>query len=155
MPPKRRGPVGEMPIVEKLYRKNQDDYTTAGGFDAEDDETEERRARIAEMAQQKRDREAQVGERPAECSDCGRPLLDSFLWDTYNHAVCNTCRQDNPTKFKMISRTTAKKEYVLKDEDLDMRRPILRYVSKKNPNNPRYGDMKVVLGVASEFAQPD
>lgn len=46
---------------------------------------------------------------------------------------------------KVISRTEAKKQFALKDEDLDMRRPILRYQSKKNPHNPRYGDMKLYL----------
>ncbi|KAI6209291.1 hypothetical protein M3Y96_00206300 [Aphelenchoides besseyi] len=144
MPPKRRV-MNEIPIVEKLYKKNQEDYNAAGGFDAEDDYTEERRARIAEMAQKKRDREAQVGKRPDDCVDCERPLIESFLWDSYNHPVCNDCRKNDNTKYKMISRTNAKKDYVLKDEDLDIRRPILRYISKKNPNNPRYGDMKLYL----------
>lgn len=51
----------------------------------------------------------------------------------------------NPEKYKTISRTRAKSEYLLKDEDLDLRRPTLRYVSKKNPHNPRYGDMKLYL----------
>ncbi|KAI6173639.1 hypothetical protein M3Y98_01103000 [Aphelenchoides besseyi] len=91
MPPKRRV-MNEIPIVEKLYKKNQEDYNAAGGFDAEDDYTEERRARIAEMAQKKRDREAQVGKRPDDCVDCERPLIESFLWDSYNHPVCNDCR---------------------------------------------------------------
>ncbi|KAI6205200.1 hypothetical protein M3Y94_00765700 [Aphelenchoides besseyi] len=144
MPPKRRV-MNEVPIVEKLYKKNQEDYNAAGGFDAEDDHTEERRARIAEMAQKKRDREAQIGKRPDDCVDCERPLIESFLWDSYNHPVCNDCRKNDNTKYKMISRTNAKKDYVLKDEDLDIRRPILRYISKKNPNNPRYGDMKLYL----------
>jgi DNA-repair protein complementing XP-A cells len=36
---------------------------------------------------------------------------------------------------------------LLKDEDLDLRRPILRYISKKNPHNPRYGDMKLYLEI--------
>lgn len=34
---------------------------------------------------------------------------------------------------------------MLKDCDLDLRKPILRYISKKNPHNPRYGEMKLYL----------
>jgi hypothetical protein len=34
-----------------LFRKDQDDYQNAGGFDVNDDEIEERRAQFAEMAQ--------------------------------------------------------------------------------------------------------
>ena len=44
-----------------------------------------------------------------------------------------------------MNRTMAKKEFLLKDEDLDYRRPPLRYISRKNPHNPRYGDMKLYL----------
>lgn len=45
----------------------------------------------------------------------------------------------------MIAKTEAKKEYLLKDCDFDIRKPPLRFVSKKNPHNPRYGDMKLYL----------
>ncbi|KAK6018901.1 XPA protein [Ostertagia ostertagi] len=34
---------------------------------------------------------------------------------------------------------------LLKDCDLDLRKPVLRYWAKKNPHNPRYGDMKLYL----------
>lgn len=33
----------------------------------------------------------------------------------------------------------------MKDCDFDIRKPPLRFVSKKNPHNPRYGDMKLYL----------
>jgi DNA-repair protein complementing XP-A cells len=55
--------------------------------------------------------------------------------------------KQEPEKYKTISRTRAKTEYLLKDEDLDLRRPLLRYISKKNPHNPRYGDMKLYLEI--------
>ena len=44
-----------------------------------------------------------------------------------------------------MNRTMAKKEFLLKDEDLDYRRPTLKFISRKNPHNPRYGDMKLYL----------
>lgn len=46
---------------------------------------------------------------------------------------------------KLITRTEAKTQYMLKDCDFDMRKPPLRFISKKNPHNPRYGDMKLYL----------
>lgn len=52
---------------------------------------------------------------------------------------------DPKGKHKVISRTEAKKRFALRDEDLDHRRPVLRFLSKKNPHNPRYGDMKLYL----------
>ncbi|KAI6191920.1 XPA domain containing protein [Aphelenchoides bicaudatus] len=141
---KRRGGFS-VPIVEKLYKKKQDDYTSAGGFDVGDDEIEERRAKLAELAQQKRDREAHVSQQPEWCIDCKKVLIPSYLWETFNHPVCDICHKENPENYKTMSRTRAKADYLLKDEDLDARKPILRYISRKNPHNPRYGDMKLYL----------
>lgn len=50
-------------------------------------------------------------------------------------------------KHKLISRTEAKQHYLLKDCDLDKREPPLRFILKKNPHNPRWGDMKLYLKV--------
>lgn len=53
--------------------------------------------------------------------------------------------RDNEEKHKLISRTEAKQHYLLKDCDLDKREPPLRFILKKNPHNPRWGDMKLYL----------
>lgn len=53
--------------------------------------------------------------------------------------------RDNEEKHKLISRTEAKQAYLLKDCDLDKREPPLRFILKKNPHNPRWGDMKLYL----------
>lgn len=48
-------------------------------------------------------------------------------------------------KHRLVSRTEAKQQFLLKDCDLDRREPPLRFVLKKNPHNPRWGDMKLYL----------
>uniref|UniRef100_A0A8C2SVJ7 XPA, DNA damage recognition and repair factor n=1 Tax=Coturnix japonica TaxID=93934 RepID=A0A8C2SVJ7_COTJA len=53
--------------------------------------------------------------------------------------------RDTEDKHKLITRTEAKEEYLLKDCDLDKREPVLRFIVKKNPHNPRWGDMKLYL----------
>lgn len=53
--------------------------------------------------------------------------------------------RDAEDKHKLITRTEAKEEYLLKDCDLDKREPVLRFIVKKNPHNPRWGDMKLYL----------
>ncbi|KAF3852015.1 hypothetical protein F7725_005370 [Dissostichus mawsoni] len=57
---------------------------------------------------------------------------------------------DNEEKHKLISRTEAKKQYLLKDCDLDQREPPLRFTLKKNPHNSTWGDMKLYLKVQVE-----
>ncbi|KHN80391.1 DNA repair protein complementing XP-A cells -like protein [Toxocara canis] len=135
-----------IPIVEKLYKKSQECYANAGGFLDDDDEEEERRERISQARQRRLEAAASAAGlvAPDDCSMCKKPLLDSFLWDKFNYPVCDKCR-DEKNAHKLIPRTEAKAKYMLKDCDLDLRKPVLRYISKKNPHNPRYGDMKLYL----------
>lgn len=53
--------------------------------------------------------------------------------------------RDVENKHKLLTRTEAKQEYLLKDCDLDKREPVLRFILKKNPHNPHWGDMKLYL----------
>ncbi|XP_045903502.1 DNA repair protein complementing XP-A cells isoform X2 [Micropterus dolomieu] len=78
------------------------------------------------------------------CDDCQKPFMDSYLSNSFDLCVCDKCR-DNEEKHKLISRTEAKQHYLLKDCDLDKREPPLRFILKKNPHNPRWGDMKLYL----------
>ncbi|XP_010889957.1 DNA repair protein complementing XP-A cells [Esox lucius] len=83
------------------------------------------------------------------CDDCDKPFMDSYLSNSFDLAVCDSCR-DNEVKHKLISRTEAKQLYLLKDCDLDKREPVLRFVLRKNPHNPRWGDMKLYLKLQVE-----
>ncbi|NP_956765.1 DNA repair protein complementing XP-A cells [Danio rerio] len=78
------------------------------------------------------------------CEECQKPFMDSYLSNSFDLSVCDKCR-DNEVKHKLISRTEAKKNYLLKDCDLDKREPPLRFILRKNPHNPRWGDMKLYL----------
>ncbi|KAM8792604.1 DNA repair protein complementing XP-A cells [Eudromia elegans] len=78
------------------------------------------------------------------CEDCGKEFMDSYLMQHFDWATCDNCR-DAEDKHKLITRTEAKEEYLLKDCDLDKREPVLKYILKKNPHNSRWGDMKLYL----------
>lgn len=98
------------------------------------------------------------------CDDCQKPFIMSFLHKTFLHPVCDDCKyleklfmlllrsrnvifkfRDINERHVLITRTEAKNEYLLKDCDLDLRSPTLMFISKKNPHNPRWGDMKLYL----------
>uniref|UniRef100_A0A3Q3EV44 Xeroderma pigmentosum, complementation group A n=1 Tax=Labrus bergylta TaxID=56723 RepID=A0A3Q3EV44_9LABR len=83
------------------------------------------------------------------CDECEKPFMDSYLSNSFDLSVCDKCR-DNEEKHKLVSRTEAKAHYLLKDCDLDKREPPLRFILKKNPHNPRWGDMKLYLKVQVE-----
>ena len=59
--------------------------------------------------------------------------------------VCDNCRSRADSKHKLITKTTAKKDYVLEDFDLDGDRGGLRCIEKKNPQHENWGKMKLYL----------
>uniref|UniRef100_A0A8R1EM99 XPA_C domain-containing protein n=2 Tax=Caenorhabditis japonica TaxID=281687 RepID=A0A8R1EM99_CAEJA len=146
MPKRGYNPSEEdsIPIVEKLYRENQESDFLGGGFCDDDDEVQERREQISEIRQKRADAAFSSQKAPDNCEKCDKELMDSWLWQRYNCPVCDACRDDKG-EHKLLARTEVKNAYLLKDCDLDLRKPALRYWAKKNPHNPRYGDMKLYL----------
>lgn len=82
-------------------------------------------------------------ERP-NCLECNEKFPDSFLFLNFDYPVCDKCR-DNDDKHALITKTEAKSEYLLKDCDFDKREPPLKFISRKNPHNSNWGEMKLYL----------
>ncbi|XP_015705451.1 DNA repair protein complementing XP-A cells [Coturnix japonica] len=115
------------------------DVDTGGGFFLQDEEEEQHSAdRIVHPPAPVLEFDYLI------CGDCGKEFMDSYLMQHFDWATCDNCR-DTEDKHKLITRTEAKEEYLLKDCDLDKREPVLRFIVKKNPHNPRWGDMKLYL----------
>lgn len=55
-----------------------------------------------------------------------------------------------PEVHKLITKTEAQNEYLLKDYDMDKRDPPLKFISRKNPHNVRWGEMKLYLQIQVE-----
>ncbi|ESP05656.1 hypothetical protein LOTGIDRAFT_103099 [Lottia gigantea] len=77
------------------------------------------------------------------CESCEKEFLDSYIYTHFNIPACDTCREKD--KYDLITKTDAKNRFLLKDADLDKREPPLKFIVKKNPNNNRWGDMKLFL----------
>lgn len=78
-----------------------------------------------------------------ECEECHNDFLRSYLYRNFVVHICDDCRDPKGTH-ELITRTDAKSKYLLKDCDLDLREPPLRYILKKNPYQSR-GDMRLYL----------
>ncbi|XP_064609763.1 DNA repair protein complementing XP-A cells homolog [Liolophura sinensis] len=78
------------------------------------------------------------------CEDCDKEFVESYLYNSFDKLVCDNCRQ-NEDRHPLITRTDAKNKYLLKDADFDRREPALRFILRKNPHNPRWGEMKLYL----------
>ncbi|XP_037706866.1 DNA repair protein complementing XP-A cells isoform X3 [Choloepus didactylus] len=78
-------------------------------------------------------------QRPA--ADTGHIILGLLLSESSVHRE----RGDVDDKHKLITKTEAKQEYLLKDCDLEKREPALKFIVKKNPHHSQWGDMKLYL----------
>ncbi|XP_045216541.2 DNA repair protein complementing XP-A cells homolog [Mercenaria mercenaria] len=78
------------------------------------------------------------------CEACQKEFMDSYFFTKFEEPICDTCRLEED-KFPLITKTEAKKKYMLKDADFDLREPSLKFILKKNPHNQRWGDMKLYL----------
>ncbi|CAH1253941.1 XPA [Branchiostoma lanceolatum] len=78
------------------------------------------------------------------CELCNKEISDSFLFNSFDVPVCDGCK-DMEEKHKLITKTEAKQEFLLKDCDFDQRDPPLKCIIRKNPHNQRWGDMKLFL----------
>lgn len=85
-----------------------------------------------------------LGGDPFRCEDCGKGSQESYLFKHFEYPVCDDCRESDE-KHALITKTDAKKEFLLKDVDFDRREPPLKFIIRKNPHNPRWGDMKLYL----------
>jgi len=86
-----------------------------------------------------------------DCEQCAKPFATSHLLRTFDHPACDECKnmeKDGP--HQLITKTDAKREFLLKDTDFEKGErdePFvpLKFVLRKNPHNPRWGDMKLFL----------
>ncbi|KAF5307688.1 hypothetical protein FQR65_LT06743 [Abscondita terminalis] len=83
------------------------------------------------------------------CTKCNKIFSQSWLMDTFDFPVCDECK-DPDEEHRLITKTEALKEYLLKDCDLEKREPSLKFIKRKNPHNQRWGDMKLYLQIQVE-----
>lgn len=77
------------------------------------------------------------------CLMCEKSFATSWLLETFDYKVCDECK--DPELHKLVTKTEAMKEYLLKECDLDKREPPLKFIRKKNPHNVNWGEMKLYL----------
>ena len=85
------------------------------------------------------------------CEDCDKDFAQSYLHSTFEHSVCDECKnmeRDGP--HELITKTDAKKQFLITDAHLEREGRNLKFLLRKNPHNPRYGDMKLFLRLQIE-----
>ena len=91
-----------------------------------EEDVEERAAKIAKIAE---DEIADVPLSYQTCVDCDEEYSDSYLFKGFGLSICDKCKNDENSL--LITKTTAREEFLLKDCDFDKREPPLRFISRK------------------------
>eukprot|EP01147_Barroeca_monosierra_P002998 gene2998-5787_t len=81
-----------------------------------------------------------------KCRDCEQEFTSSFLQKNFGLPVCNICRKVyRDGKYSLITKTTAKQDYLLRESELTIESGGLRCVERENPNSKSYNKMKLYL----------
>lgn len=79
------------------------------------------------------------------CESCNSSaiMIDTEIYENFGVIVCFKCK-DTDDLYGIITKTQARNEYILTDEEL-ADSSLLPSISRKNPHNPRWTDMKLYL----------
>lgn len=120
---------------------------SAGGFlldeRAQEEDEDERAAKIAKLAKDGDDNIEDVPLSYQTCVECEEEYADSFLYKNFGLSCCDKCK--NEENSMLITKTTAREEFLLKDCDFDKREPPLNFISRKNPHKSTWAEMKLYL----------
>ena len=78
------------------------------------------------------------------CEACGCTIaIDPEFYENFHVAVCFSCKETDDL-YTILTKTQARSEFLLTDEEL-ADSGLLPSISRKNPHNPRWADMKLYL----------
>jgi DNA-repair protein complementing XP-A cells len=95
----------------------------------EEDENE----RAAKMAKVSEEIAVEVPLTYQSCVECEEEYSDSYLFKNFGLSCCDKCKNDENAM--LITKSTAREEFLLKDCDFDKRQPPLRFISRKVRSN--------------------
>lgn len=78
------------------------------------------------------------------CEACSSSAgIDLESYENFGVSICYSCKESN-ILYGIITKTQARNDYLLTDEEL-ADSTLLPSISRKNPHNPRWADMKLYL----------
>ncbi|KAF6810853.1 DNA repair protein [Colletotrichum sojae] len=79
-----------------------------------------------------------------KCRECSRLEID-WVWDeVFGVQICSTCKDANPDKYSLLTKTECKEDYLLTDEELKDA-DLLPHLSRPNPHKSHWHDMMLFL----------
>jgi DNA-repair protein complementing XP-A cells len=117
---------------------------TAGGFLLDERDQEEDDGQRAEKISKANEEQAEEVPLVYQvCVECQEEFADSHLYKSFGFSCCDKCKTEENSQ--LITKTTARDEFLLKDCDFDRREPPLKFISRKNPHKSTWAEMKLYL----------
>ncbi|KAJ1980201.1 DNA repair protein rad14 [Dimargaris verticillata] len=79
-----------------------------------------------------------------KCRECGSLDVDPLFFKIFTLTVCPACKQAHPEKYSLITKTEAKQDYLLTDEEL-RDAAILPHWEKPNPRKSTWNNMMLYV----------
>ena len=73
------------------------------------------------------------------CSDCHTLAYNVPYYKAFNLLVCNGCQSLHPDKYKLVTKSTAKAQYLMADSDM----ATLPHLLRPNPTKGSFANMKL------------
>lgn len=87
-----------------------------------------------------------------KCFECGTAELDFRLYNWFKTRVCKKCRNNNPDKYSLLTKTECKDDYLLTDPEL-RDEDEMPHIEKPNPHKQTYNNMMLYMRYqVEEFA---
>eukprot|EP00040_Diaphanoeca_grandis_P032312 m.195569 g.195569 ORF g.195569 m.195569 type:complete len:291 (+) comp32574_c1_seq2:183-1055(+) len=120
--------------------------TNAGFFLDEEEEKEEEEEIQKKTVYEQAPESAPQYPRQTRCVDCNAEFFNSYLEKHFGVFVCDACRDRfYDEKYSLVTKQTAKDDYLLKDSDLAGRSNSLKFVERKNRKNVHWSSYKLYL----------
>lgn len=78
------------------------------------------------------------------CRECNTTDIDWKWADTFGVSVCNACKDKDPDKYSLLTKTEAKEDYLLTDPEL-RDEELLPHLEKANPHSSTWNNMMLFL----------
>jgi DNA-repair protein complementing XP-A cells len=144
---------------ERIMRKLRDNR--AGPFEPgisilnQADGRDEEEARLLEAAENEGGEEYKgkygdgLRDIKGKCRECGSLEIDWKWQDVFGIGVCKACIEKIPDKYSLLTKTEAREDYLLTDEELKDDR-ILPHLERPNPHKTNWNNMQLFMRLQVE-----
>jgi len=142
-------------IMRKLRENRSGPFEPGISILNQSDGRDEEEARLLEVAENQGGEEYKgkygdgLRDIKGKCRECGSLEIDWKWQDIFAIGICNVCKEKLPDKYSLLTKTEAREDYLLTDEELKDE-DILPHLERPNPHKTNWNNMQLFLRLQVE-----